>query len=213
MEDRTTIESPTQPVLVAGGYEGFVRHEFEDRSQFFTGRIPDSLCLSEAGFKRVWDSHPAEFHVVNIGGPKKTPRFQQAQGVDYYYSGHVNRAIPITSDLEPFLEWAKRTIHPRLSGLLLNWYDGPDHYIGGHNDSTINMYEGDPIVTISFGEDRVFSLTHPELKVTHKFRAPHGTVFILPYDTNLKWKHAVLKSKRYSGRRISITIRGLFPLD
>ena len=35
----------------------------------------------------------------------------------------------------------------------------------------------------------------------------HGTVFILPYATNLVWKHGVPKSARYTGRRISVTLR------
>ena len=65
-------------------------------------------------------------------------------------------------------------------------------------------------MTISFGETRVFRLTRGqgEAKETRDFEATNGAVFVLPYDTNLVWKHAVPKSARYRGRRISVTLRG-----
>jgi alkylated DNA repair dioxygenase AlkB len=174
--------------------------------------IPDSLNLDSDRFESVWQLHPPEFHTINLFGPKKTPRWQQAYGVDYYYRGQINRACRIRDDLVPYLEWAKQTIDARLNGLLLNWYEGSAHYIGPHHDDTHNMIDGAPIVTVSFGEDRNFVLTNPKLKQTHEFRAPHGTVFIISCDLNKAWKHAVPRSNRYTGRRISITIRGLFSL-
>ena len=61
--------------------------------------------------------------------------------------------------LEPFLTWAKEAIDGRLNGVLVNWYDGSlGHYIGRHRDSRVNMVSGAPIVTISFGEERIFRL-------------------------------------------------------
>ncbi len=39
------------------------------------------------------------------------------------------------------------------------------------------------------------------------FPAPDGTVFVMPYDTNLAWKHQVPKSAKSRGRRISVTLR------
>src|SRR5262249_52832909 len=109
--------------------------------------------------------------------------------------------------LEPLHAWARHTIDPRLNGLLLNWYDGElGHYIGPHNDSTTNMMPRAPIVTVSFGEQRIFRLTHPEVN-KRDFLAEAGTVFIMPYDTNRAWKHSVPRRARYRGRRISITLR------
>jgi alkylated DNA repair dioxygenase AlkB len=64
-----------------------------------------------------------------------------------------------------------------------------------------------PIVTVSLGEQRVFRLTHPEAGGRRDFPARDGTVFVMPYDTNLAWKHQVPRSARSRGRRISITLR------
>jgi hypothetical protein len=64
-----------------------------------------------------------------------------------------------------------------------------------------------PIVTISLGEERIFRLSRPKARTKREFVACHGMVFITPYDTNLAWKHGVPHFKKYTGRRISITIR------
>ena len=144
-------------------------------------------------------------------------RFQQAYGANYDYSGSRNNALPISPSLRPLLEWVQAYIDPRLNGLLLNWYAGCDHYIGPHHDSTRGLIPGMPIVTLSFGETRTFRLTQGTGvgKKFHDFAATRGAIFSMPWDTNLRWKHAVPKRASYRGRRISITLRafasGLLP--
>src|SRR5262245_42098170 len=61
-----------------------------------------------------------------------------------------------------------------------------------------------PIVTISFGETRVFRLNRGsgQAKETRDFVAANGSVFVLPYDTNLAWKQAVPREARYRRWRL-----------
>jgi alkylated DNA repair dioxygenase AlkB len=184
-------------------------HVLDDGHRFLVSRLPAELLPDAVGFESLWDLHPDDYHVIQMHGrPVKTPRWQQAYGADYHYTGRTNAALPVPPILEPLHSWARNTIDQRLNGLLLNWYDGAlGHYIGPHHDSTKNMVSGAPIVTVSFGEKRLFRLTHPKLKLTRDFPAEAGTVFVMPYHTNLAWKHAVPKLTRYGGRRISITFR------
>ena len=35
----------------------------------------------------------------------------------------------------------------------------------------------------------------------------HGSVVVIPYETNLGWTHEITKSARAQGRRISVTAR------
>jgi alkylated DNA repair dioxygenase AlkB len=160
-------------------------------------------------FETLWAMHPEEYHVIHMpGGPVRTPRWQHAFGRDYHYTSRVNVALPVPPLLEPLMAWAWDALHGRLNGLLLNWYDGQlGHYIGPHHDSTKNLVAGAPIVTVSLGEERVFRLTQPKTKESRDFPAPDRTVFVMPYDTSLAWKHQVPKSKKSRGRRISVTIR------
>ena len=69
------------------------------------------------------------------------------------------------------------------------------------------MVPDTPIVTVSLGAERVFRLTQPEAEGRRDFPARDGTVFVLPYATNLAWKHQVPRSARRRGRRISVTLR------
>jgi len=92
--------------------------------------------------------------------------------------------------------------------LLLNWYDAErGHYIGAHRDSREDLVVGAPIVTISVGAKRTFRLRLPKQQGFIDFDASHGTVFVMPWQTNLRVKHEVPHSARAKGRRISITAR------
>jgi alkylated DNA repair dioxygenase AlkB len=185
-------------------------HDLGGGLRFYSGRIPQGLIWDGATFEAAWLLHPEEKHMIMIHGRLvKTPRWQQAYGADYEYTGNVNVALPFPPLLQPLLNWVTGDIDRRLNGLLLNWYEGPDHYIGEHHDSTAGMIEGAPIVTVSFGETRNFRLSigKGERRQVQDFAAPPGTVFVMPYDTNLVWKHGVPKSARYAGRRISVTFR------
>jgi alkylated DNA repair dioxygenase AlkB len=194
---------------MTGSYVGFETHVLDDGHAFHVGRLPCELCPDAAAFKVLWDLHPSDYHLIKMHGRLvETPRWQQAYGADYHYTGRTNTALPIPPILEPLHTWARQAIDERLNGLLLNWYDGTlGHYIGPHKDSTKNMVCGAPIVTVSFGQERIFRLTHPKQKVKRDFPAQDGTVFIMPYATNKAWKHGVPKRACYHDKRISITLR------
>lgn len=188
----------------------FNTHDLGGGVEFLTGALPAHLVWDGATFEAVWALHPQDKHVIHMpGGPVETPRWQQAYGADYRYTGRVNTALPVPDLLVPLREWARENVDARLNGLLLNWYDGPGHYIGPHNDDDRDLTAGTPIVTVSFGETRVFRLTRGKGadKETADFPAVNGAVFVLPYATNRAWKHSVPKSAKYTGRRISVTLR------
>lgn len=187
----------------------FRRHTLADGCLFYCGELPEKLLPTNEVFEQLWNLHPEEYHEIKIHGREvKTPRWQQAYGADYHYTGRVNRGLPVPPELRPYLDWAcQQTAEPH-NGMLLNWYDGAlGHYIGKHRDSTRHMIRGTSIVTVSLGEERTFRLRGWKQPGQHDFAAPHGTVFVMPYATNLAWTHEVPKSTRYQARRISITMR------
>jgi len=200
---------------MSDSYNGFEIHTLDDGRRFHVGRLPAELIPGPARFENLWDIHPVERPMIHLHGrPVRIPRWQQAYGADYHFSGQTSSALPVPSILDPFLAWAKFVIDRRLNGLLLNWYDGRlGHYIGPHRDSTKNMIPGAPIVTISLGEARTFRLTRGDAgpKSVRDFVADSGSVFVLPFDTNNAWKHGVPKRARQLGRRISITVRAFDP--
>lgn len=191
-------------------YAGFTRVELNESNSLWYGTLPTELIPESDLFSRLWNLHPKGFHTLKILGKiVKTPRWQQAYNKSYQYTGSSNDALPVPSEFFPYWDWAVANIDSRLNGLLLNWYDGAlGHYIGKHRDSTHNMIEGAPIVTISFGEERVFRLRPWKAKGEHKdFLVKNGSLIIMPYQTNQSWTHEIKKSKRLLGRRISLTLR------
>jgi alkylated DNA repair dioxygenase AlkB len=177
------------------------------------GRLPDALITNSKVFDALWTMHPHAFHEIKMFGRSvKTPRWQQAYGRDYRYSGRVNKALPIPPLLNLFLCWSRDNIDSDLNGLLLNWYDGRcGHYIGPHRDSVANMIPEVPIVTISLGDERIFRLRPWPAKLKGEpidFPARNGTVFVMPCETNRVYTHEVPASSSHLGKRISVTMRG-----
>jgi alkylated DNA repair dioxygenase AlkB len=190
---------------------GTVEHTVFGEFPFFTTRLPEPLSRqAEARFEELWALHPAQFYQMRQPGTGATipvPRWQQAYGRDYRYSGNVNRALPVPAIIEPYLAWAQAELDAHLNGFLLNWYDaGLSHRIGAHRDSIAGLVEGAPIVTISLGATRTFRLSARE-KGFVDFEASHGSVFVLPWETNRNVKHGVPHRAADTGRRISITLR------
>lgn len=160
-------------------------------------------------FKELWNLHPEQYHTIRIHGKEiPTPRWQQAYGKNYNYTGAKNNALPISPQLQPFLNWAKLNIDDRLNGLLLNWYDGQKgHYIGAHRDDTRDLLKDSPVVTISLGQERIFRMRPYQGQGYKDIMFRNGEVIIVPWETNLTWTHEVPKFKKYNGKRISITLR------
>jgi len=194
---------------------GFERHELDHNCNFWVGQLPPSLVPNALRFEAMWQMHPPDFHEVKIHGRVvKTPRWQQAYGVNYAYTGSVNNAVQVPSILAPYLIWARENVFDGLNSLLLNWYDGKlGHYIGRHRDSVQQMYPGAPIVTMSFGEDRTFRIRRWKVKATEEpprdVIARDGTVFVMSWHSNRDFTHEILRSKRQTGRRISVSVRAL----
>lgn len=169
----------------------------------FVGALPGELAAIP--FDPLWDLHPPEFHILQMmGKPMPSPRWSQAFGRDYRYSGNVNVALPVPPPLQPFLD-AARTLDTRINGLLVNWYDGDlGHYIGKHRDSPVGLIEGAPIITLSLGAPRTFRFRKYRGAGLVDVDTGQHPVIVFGGQVNRVFSHEVVKG---TGRRISITAR------
>lgn len=160
-------------------------------------------------FMDLWNTHPEAYHSIKIHGKEVlTPRWQQAYGKNYRYTGAKNNALPIGEKLQVFLDWCCQNIDTRLNGLLLNWYDGQqEHYIGAHRDDMRDLLADSPIVTISLGQERIFRMRPYKGEGFKDITMRNGEIIVIPYNTNLHWTHEVPNFKRYDGKRVSVTLR------
>lgn len=70
------------------------------------------------------------------------------------------------------------------------------------------MSEGTPIVTSSAEQVRAFRLRPWTCEGKRDLPPKEGTAFVVPCSTNVKWAHEVPASKRLTGKRVSIALRG-----
>jgi len=172
-------------------------------------RLPPKLRWCPAQFDAFWKVHPHGFHEVRMFGRLvAVPRWSEAYGQDYRYSGTLHRASPLPDMLTPLLSWSKMKVDGRLNGVLVNWYDGSlGHKMGAHRDDEKELVAGAPIITISFGEARTFRLRRWKGRDRHNIEVADNSVLVLPYATNIAFTHEVPASKQGIGRRISVTLR------
>lgn len=187
----------------------FTKQTLDAKHSIYLSKPIQALRKEGDAFEAIWNSHPTVFHRIKIMGKElPTPRWQQAYGKNYRYTGSMNNALPIPDLLAGFMEWSHQNIDPSLNGLLLNWYDGKlGHYIGAHRDDTRDMIPETPIVTISLGQERMFRMRPYKGKGFRDFPMQNGQVLIIPWDTNLEWTHEVPHFKEYDKKRISVTLR------
>lgn len=180
--------------------------------QFYAGELPADLRRSARDhFEELWGLHPEEPPLLKqpfTGKMIPIPRWQQSYRWRYEYPGASGTALELPSILEPYFEWTTREIDRRLNGVVVNWYDARlGHYIGHHRDYRQGLIQGTPIVTISLGASRIFRLRPFKGAGFRNFVAQHGSVFVVPWETNLNVYHEVPRLSTDQGRRVSITVR------
>jgi len=78
------------------------RHQLDATHCLYSTHLPSALTPSQDTLREIWALHPAEFPEFTIHGRVvQAPRWQQAYGADYHYTGSTNSALPIPPILEP----------------------------------------------------------------------------------------------------------------
>ena len=170
------------------------------------------IRMSPETFEEIWNLHPEQRSKVRIGGQiVEVPRYQESFGQDYYYSGMLHRAHPITHPyLKKLLQWVRQHSGQPYSQILINWYQGGDQYIGEHADDTTQLVPNSSIYSFSFGQERDFVVKSKKgLQPLERyvFPLPNNTMAIMGGEMQKYYKHSVPKRKRATGRRINITFR------
>lgn len=168
----------------------------------YFGLLPQDFVPAAPAMDEMWELHPSP--VPDATHARGASCWQQAYGRPYRYCS----ALPIPTVLEPLIAWVRDSIDPRLNGVGLNWYDADlGHYMGLHRDVTKCLVKEAPIVTVSFGASRVFRLKPWWPGDVLDILTGHGTVLVIPFETNRVWRHGVLHRPFDTGRRISVTFR------
>lgn len=91
--------------------------------------------------------------------------------------------------------------------VLLNYYPDGNSSIGMHADDEESVSQKHSIVSISFGESRIFRLQHNITRKMYKILLNDGDLFIMKPGTQQEWKHGINKEPKKTNARISLTFR------
>ena len=169
----------------------------------------------------IWQLRPSAPQFITIfNGQREIPRKQLAMGRDYAFSGQVSHAVTWNPLIARVRDILTSIVGVYYNGCLLNFYEGPNEYIGPHSDAENGLVEGQPITVVSFGVPRRFRFTakhnlNKESIVAQKeVIIEHGDIVVMQCDTQKTHKHEVRKPIKkgtpledYEGKRVSLTFR------
>lgn len=148
----------------------------------------------------VWEQKPAAFGHLQ---PRLTASYGD-EGITYYYSGTVNKALPWTATLLEIKEKIE-AVQGEYNYCLLNRYRSGSDSVGLHADDEPGM--GNVIGSLSLGATRTFRIRHNMTKETKSFPVSNGTLIIMAGTMQQFWKHEVPKTTENVGERINVTFR------
>ena len=183
--------------------------------------IPDEIKVDSTTFERLWKLHPDERSWVKIFGKRiQVPRYQEAYGCSYYYSGVYHKAHPISDPyLKALIVWVRKHSGLPYSSLLVNWYENGQHYIGAHSDDETQLVKNQSIYSFTFGQERTFRIdakkkylkktggTQPKERLDLSLK--NNSLVIMGGEMQTYYKHSVPKRaiSTCPERRINITLR------
>jgi alkylated DNA repair dioxygenase AlkB len=157
-------------------------------------------CFVELRDHCVWEQKPASFGRLQ---PRLTASYGD-EGLIYYYSGTVNKALPWTATLRE-IKRKIEAVQGEYNYCLLNRYQSGMDSVGMHADDEPGM--GNVIGSLSLGATRTFRIRHNKSKETRTFPAGNGTLIIMAGTMQQFWKHGVPKTTENVGERINLTFR------
>ena len=187
--------------------------------------------LEENAVQSLWEARPEEpTRGVIMGRQVDFPRRTAAFGVDYRYTGQVQRSAPLERAPAPLQE-ATAALHrvqglEALNALLVNWYDATKgEYMGAHSDDEKELIRSAPVLSLSWttaGHYRRFRFT-PKKHVADAL-APdawgfgpgclplrNGCLVVMGGLCQSTHKHELMKPTKAlgesGGRRINLTLR------
>eukprot|EP01033_Poteriospumella_lacustris_P014140 gene14140-10097_t len=182
----------------------------------------------KAVFDATWALHPREHKVIKMfGKDTPIPRYQQAYGQSYAFSGIVSEALPVTPVIQELFDQLNALLpapaqpqpptqrpltRMEFNACLCNWYE-PHHYIGAHSDDTRQLVPYSPVASLSWGATRTFLLTPRDKAAkglhTRELSLMNGDLVFMGGRCQETHKHEIVKLRKWQlgANRINFSIR------
>jgi alkylated DNA repair dioxygenase AlkB len=167
-----------------------------------------------AWFDQLHDELPWVQELYPRGGAfVRAPRltsFHGDAGCRYVYAGITYEPAPFTELLLAIRARLRAATGCDFNSVLANLYrDGADS-VGWHADDEPELgpaRDNIVIASLSLGAARRFVLKHRKSGARHAFELGHGALLVMAGRTQLRYVHALPKTKRGVGPRLNLTFR------
>jgi alkylated DNA repair dioxygenase AlkB len=116
------------------------------------------------------------------------------------------RAIPVVKQL---MDTLNREFGTSFNHVIGTFYRDHNDNIGFHTDKIKDISDGTLIAIISFGETRMLTLKKIDTEETDEVPLQSGDLFMLGWNTNQQYQHALLEHSTERGSRISLVFRDI----
>ena len=134
-------------------------------------------------------------------------------GLSYNYNGQRHVGKPIPPFLQKILEKIKELCGHDITHILANYYEDGGVGVPHHSDNERGVRPGSTIATISLGATRLFNIQVTVMDHAGKpvpgasFPVRDGSMSFMTQDFQGMAKHAIMKNRRPTGPRFSLTFR------
>ncbi len=126
----------------------------------------------------------------------------------YAYSGLQLEPLPWTPLLGGLRRCVEAHCGERFNGVLLNRYRSGMDAIGWHSDNEPELGPAPPVAALSLGAERRFLLRHRQQRDRRlELVLAGGSLLLMEPPTQRFWQHALPRTRRPVGERLSLTFR------
>ncbi|MCD2450665.1 alpha-ketoglutarate-dependent dioxygenase AlkB [Methylicorpusculum oleiharenae] len=131
----------------------------------------------------------------------------------YTYSKVEHIPLAWTPDLIGIRQRLEKTCGHSFNSVLANLYrDGKDS-MGCHADNEKELGPNPVIASVSFGDHRIFRLSHNTTKYRIDLDLEHGDLVVMAGRLQNHWRHSVPKTKQIKTQRINLTFRQVLTVE
>lgn len=128
-------------------------------------------------------------------------------GFSYTYSKTTKVALSWTKELLELKLMIEKISGTQYNSCLMNLYHSGDEGVSWHSDDEKSLGDSPNIASFSLGAERNFTFKHKTNKQTISVFLEHGSLLVMKDKTQTHWLHSILKTKKISKPRISLTFR------
>ena len=152
--------------------------------------------------------HPSIVLFGKVVHQQRSVGFFSDESIGYKYSNKLMKSQKLTYSLKNLLNYVNNKFNSKYNGILVNYYQNGEEYIGKHSDSEDNLDLTYGVVSMSFGASRKFRIRNKldSNKILDLITKNNKMITMTGLFQN-DFTHEVPVEKKIKDSRFSLTFR------